>query len=288
MANKRMFTMSVVDSDAFLDMPLSTQALYFHLNMRADDDGFIGNPKRVQRIVGASDDDLKLLLMKRFLLAFEDGVMVIKHWRMHNTIRHDRYTPTPYQDELSKLVLKENKSYTIDKNIPRIQTNAYENGMRLPSGCQNVIPNVIPTVTTGLGLGLDLDLDKEKDIVQTKSAPSVSKAEINDLFERVWKLYPAKKGKGQVKDAQKKRLFDIGYEELERAITRYKKELEKDSDWRKPQNGSTFFNSGYVDYMDANYEEQQAKEPTAKKNSRDDWNDGALDLFGKDAYMLND
>ena len=79
MANKRMFTMHIVDSDAFLDMPLSTQALYFHLNMRADDDGFLGNPKRIQRLIGASDDDLKILIAKRFVLAFEDGVIVIKH-----------------------------------------------------------------------------------------------------------------------------------------------------------------------------------------------------------------
>ena len=79
MAERRMFTQKIVDSDAFLDMPLTTQALYFHLNMRADDDGFINNPKKIQRMIGASDDDLKLLIAKRFLLAFENGVVVIKH-----------------------------------------------------------------------------------------------------------------------------------------------------------------------------------------------------------------
>ena len=92
MANKRMFNVSVLDSDAFLDMPLSAQALYFHLNLRADDDGFIGNPKRIQRLVGASEDDLKLLIAKGFLIVFENGVVVVKHWRMHNTIRKDRYS----------------------------------------------------------------------------------------------------------------------------------------------------------------------------------------------------
>lgn len=112
MAEKRMFTMKIIDSDAFLDMPLSTQALYFHLNMRADDDGFINNPKRVQRMIGASDDDLKLLIAKRFVICFESGVIVIKHWRMHNTLRKDRYNPTPYQDELATLDIKENNSYT--------------------------------------------------------------------------------------------------------------------------------------------------------------------------------
>lgn len=112
MAEKRMFTQKIIDSDAFLDMPLSTQSLYFHLNMRADDDGFINNPKRIQRTIGASDDDLKLLLAKRFVIGFDSGVIVIKHWRMHNTLRKDRYNPTQYQDEFALLDVKENNAYT--------------------------------------------------------------------------------------------------------------------------------------------------------------------------------
>ena len=107
-----MFTQKIIDSDAFLDMPLSTQALYFHLNMRADDDGFINNPKRIQRTVGASEDDLKLLIAKRFVICFENGVIVIKHWRMHNTLRKDRYTPTVYQEQYAQLDVKDNNSYT--------------------------------------------------------------------------------------------------------------------------------------------------------------------------------
>ena len=116
MAEKRMFTQKIIDSDAFLDMPLSTQALYFHLNMRADDDGFINNPKRIQRTIGASEDDLKLLIAKRFLICFENGVIVIKHWRMHNTLRKDRYNPTQYQDEYARLEVKDNNAYT-EKNV---------------------------------------------------------------------------------------------------------------------------------------------------------------------------
>ena len=113
MANKRMFTMKIVDSDAFLEMPLSTQCLYFHLNMRADDDGFIGNPKRICKLIGCNNDDLKLLIAKRFVLVFDNGVIVIKHWRMHNTIQKDRYVPTTYSDELKQLGIKDNKSYTL-------------------------------------------------------------------------------------------------------------------------------------------------------------------------------
>ena len=112
MAEKRMFTQKIIDSDAFLEMPLSAQALYFHLNMRADDDGFVNNPRRVTKLVSASEDDLKILLIKRFIIGFESGVIVIKHWRMHNTLKSDRYKPTQYQEELAMLGIKQNKAYT--------------------------------------------------------------------------------------------------------------------------------------------------------------------------------
>ena len=112
MAERRMFAKTIIDSDMFLDMPLSTQALYFHLSMRADDDGFINNPRKIQRMIGASDDDLKVLVMKRFILPFDSGVVVIKHWRMHNYIRNDRYKETVYLEEKAQLELKENGVYT--------------------------------------------------------------------------------------------------------------------------------------------------------------------------------
>lgn len=112
MASKRCFCMDVVDSDAFLDMPLSTQCLYFHLGMRADDYGFVNNPRRIARLVGASDDDFKLLVTKRFLLLFENGVVVIKHWRMHNNLRSDRAKIPQYPDIAARIYIKENGSYT--------------------------------------------------------------------------------------------------------------------------------------------------------------------------------
>lgn len=112
MAEKRMFAKQIIDSDAFLDMPLSAQAYYFHLAMRADDDGFVNSPKKIQRIVGAGDDDAKLLIAKRFIIPFDSGVVVIKHWRVHNVIQKDRYKPTTYQEELATLELKPNKVYT--------------------------------------------------------------------------------------------------------------------------------------------------------------------------------
>lgn len=129
MANKRMFSLNVVDTDAFLDLPLSAQALYFHLNMRADDDGFVSNPNRIRQYVGAGVDDLKLLLAKRFILAFEDGVIVIKHWRMHNTIKSDRYTPTVYQEDLERLEVKENKAYT-ERKSENLEPNWNQTGAK--------------------------------------------------------------------------------------------------------------------------------------------------------------
>lgn len=107
-----MFAKTVIDSDAFLDMPMSTQALYFHLAMRADDDGFINNSKRIQRMIGASDDDFKVLIAKQFIIPFETGVIVIKHWKMHNYIQKDRYKPTIYEAEKQALLLDKKGIYT--------------------------------------------------------------------------------------------------------------------------------------------------------------------------------
>ena len=112
-AERRMFAKTIIDSDAFLDMPLSTQALYFHLSMRADDDGFINNPKKIQRMVGCGDDDIKLLIAKRFILVFDSGVIVIKHWKIHNYIQKDRYKKTVDQEERAQLGMQENRAYTM-------------------------------------------------------------------------------------------------------------------------------------------------------------------------------
>lgn len=121
MAEKRMFAKTIIDSDAFLDMSLSTQALYFHLSMRADDDGFVNNPRKIQRMIGAGDDELKMLIAKKFIIPFESGVCVIKHWRIHNYIQNDRYKETVYKDEKAHLILKENKAYKY-VDTPCIQT----------------------------------------------------------------------------------------------------------------------------------------------------------------------
>ena len=235
MAERRMFAKTIIDSDAFLDMPLSTQCLYFHLSMRADDDGFINNPKKIQRMIAASEDDLKLLITKNFIIPFESGIVVIKHWKIHNYIRGDRYKETVYQEEKSLLIEKDNKAYTTG----------------IPSDNQ-----VVYQMDTQVRLGKDSIGKYNNNIVQNTEAEA--------MFEELWLLYPVKKGKGQVSLSAKKRIAKVGIDEMRRAIDRYKAELAKDADWRKPQNGSTFFNSGYVDYLDDNYEPQNTM--TANSN----------------------
>lgn len=115
MANKRMINKTITESDAFLDMPITAQNLYFHLNMNADDEGFINAPNMVVRTCSANKDDLEVLLLKKFLLAFDNGIYVIKHWRIHNTIRKDKTKETNYKDQKNELEIDKNGSYTMKK-----------------------------------------------------------------------------------------------------------------------------------------------------------------------------
>jgi len=116
MANRRMFSMKIVDTDAFLDMPQTTQLLYFHLAMRADDDGFVANPKKIIRMIGSQGDDFKVLSAKKFIIPFDSGICVIKHWKIHNYIQSDRYTPTQWINEKKQLITDPiNKKYSLDK-----------------------------------------------------------------------------------------------------------------------------------------------------------------------------
>ena len=134
MADKRMFTKKITDSDPFIEMSSAAQALYFHLNQGADDDGFNNQISMAMLKAHASTDDLKVLLLKNFIIRFESGVIVIKHWRMHNTLRKDRYTPTNYQEELKQLGIKDNGSYTLGCQMV---------AERLPDGCHSIVENSV-------------------------------------------------------------------------------------------------------------------------------------------------
>ena len=121
MAQRRMFNKSVTNSDNFLEMPDSSQNLYFHLSMNADDDGFVDNWKSIMRMTGHKEDDLKVLITKQYVIPFESGVIVIRHWRLNNYLRNDRFTPSNYKEEMGKLTLDDN-------NVYQMETNGIPNG----------------------------------------------------------------------------------------------------------------------------------------------------------------
>lgn len=210
-----MFSLSVVDTDWFLDLPLSTQALYFHLNMRADDDGFVDAPNSIVRKIGASKNDFDLLVAKRYVLKFESGIIVIKHWRMHNTIRQDRYKPTQFQEELKTLSIKENKSYTdCQPSVNQMETKWSQNA--------------------SADIDIDLDIDKELDInklyLGQKTCEDTSKKE--ELFESFWKVYPRKVGKEKCRNWFKSHKPK---EDLVQKMIEAVEEQKKSKQWSDPQ-----------------------------------------------------
>lgn len=219
MAERRMFAKTIIDSDAFLDMPLSTQSLYFHLSMRADDDGFINNPKKIQRMVGCGDDDLKLLMAKRFILVFDSGVIVIKHWKIHNYIRNDRYKPTLYQEEKAELAEKNSKAYTFKTEV--IES---ENRLGIPDDNR-------------MGYQMDTQVRLGKDrLVKGKKKNSVEQSStMSELFEKIWKTYPKKTNKKKAREQFLKKFKTE--EDLEPFKKGYKNYLAyiKLNDWYHPQ-----------------------------------------------------
>lgn len=238
MAQRRMFSKKVTDTDTFLDMPLSTQALYFHLNMHADDDGFIDNTKTIQRMIGSSDDDRKLLVAKQFLLPFENGLVVIKDWRVHNYIQGDRYHKTQYINEKSQLIVEENNMYT-----RRVQD--------------------VSNMDTQVRLGKDrLDKDR-KDILSGSNEPDstrIQKSERDQMFETIWKLYPKKSGKANAKkDFDKAVKSGIDPELIKLKLEEYLKQIKaKQTPQQFIKQGSTWFHqSGWEDEYDFTPEVRQ-------------------------------
>ena len=228
MAEKRMFAKSVVDSDNFLDMPLTTQALYFHLGMRADDDGFVDCPRKIQRALGCNDDDLKLLIAKGFAIAFNSGVIVIRHWKLHNYIPKDRYKETVYIAEKSQIQTGENRVYThVDEaeNLP-MDTTCIQDVYKMDT---------------------QIRLKKiREDKINIYSAKS-------NGFESAWAAYPRKKDKSAARKAYEARLND-GWspDELLDAVKAYAAECSRERrDEKYIKHGSTFFGSStpFADYV---------------------------------------
>ena len=180
-----MFSSDIVSSDAFIEMPVTSQCLYFHLGVRADDDGFV-NPNITMRMVNASGDDLKILIAKRFLLPFQNGVVVVKHWRINNFIRKDRYKETNYTDEKQMLRVKDNMAYTLDESqgqpIALVPWKS-DREVRLSLGQ--------PTVNAGEGRVGKVRIGKD-----TTRSDEVG-FEYDPLFIEFWSAYPKKIAKGQ-------------------------------------------------------------------------------------------
>ena len=208
MAERRMFAKTIIDSDAFLDMPLTTQALYFHLSMRADDEGFINNPKKIVRMIGAGEDELKLLFAKGYVIPFDSGVVVIKHWKIHNYIQKDRFKPTLYTDEKSCIYVKENNEYAIDpvtdekciQNVSTLDTCRVQNGYKMD---------------TQVRLGKDsIDKDSIGEDRREDAPPAhahVPYQEIMDLYNATCVSYPRCKSMSEARKKAIRARFNAGY-----------------------------------------------------------------------------
>ena len=203
MANKRMFSLSVVDTDRFLEMPISSRLLYYELGMRADDDGFVDNWKKILMFTGLKEDDMRVLASKQFIIPFESGVIVIRHWRMNNYLQNDRTKPTIYQEELSQL------SY--DKS----------------SGVYSLDTTCIHSIDKN-------SIDKNIYILE--------KNNFEEEFEELWKVYPNKQGKKNALTKYiKVRKSGISFEEILEGLKRYLLYCHQNRDWYKPKNGETWF-----------------------------------------------
>lgn len=262
MAERRMFAKTIIDSDAFLDMPLTSQALYFHLSMRADDDGFVNNPKRIQRLIGANDNDLGMLIAKRFLIPFESGIVVIKHWRIHNYIQNDRYKESVYTDEKGMLEIKPNKAYSFKKSLCiQDEEDMY------PECIQNV-----SKVDTQVRLGKDREGEVSVEEQITAHVPtlygdhnlvSLSDAELEGLVNTYGK---------EITDDYIQRIDDYMYYNNKQYPSHYKTIIrwiekdKKDGAYHKPAKPSTFNNFEQRDETD--YDKQVREMMKAQRGDK--------------------
>lgn len=263
MAERRMFTQKIVDSDSFLDMPLSTQALYFHLNMQADDDGFVNNPKKVQRMIGASDDDLKLLVAKRFILAFNNGIIVIKHWRMHNLLRKDRYNPTQYQEEMQSIELKDNGSYT-EKDMKLLEIKDSENVATnwQPNGNQMAPQDRIGKESIG-----------KESIGEEREEEKITCKQVVDLFNSLCPSYPSIRSLSEArKKAIKARLKTYSIDDFRDLF--YKAEASDFLKGKNDRNWSANFDwlikdANMAKVLDGNYDNRAGNNASRNKKAQE-------------------
>lgn len=238
MATKRMFSNDIVGSDAFLEMPSTSQTLYFHLGMRCDDDGFV-NPNVTMRMTGANKNDLDILIAKRFLLAFKNGVVVIKHNRINNNWDSRDSKRTLYTEELAQLFLKENRAYTLDENQGVPVLNVYPK--QLPTGTRRENEGFTPLEEKRRE---EIRIDKKTNSVKSVSKKQKLTEEYEQQFQEFWVVYPEKVAKGNAYETWK--LLDEATKQA--CITAIKNQVENNhfyKEWKKedvPPHPTTWLN----------------------------------------------
>ena len=185
MARRRMFSQAIIDSDAFLDMPATSQLLYFHLSMRADDDGFIHKPNSVMRACGGRNDDMNLLIAKKFIIPFESGIVVIKHWRIHNLIAKDRYTETNYKEEKALLQLDEKNAYTLCiQNANKMETQVREG--KVSQGKISIDKNRVVAVDAETGEVIHNPVENSQvDRYGTHSLVILTEGQVSEILDEI-------------------------------------------------------------------------------------------------------
>lgn len=257
MAQRRMFNKSVTNNDKFLEMPDSSQNLYFHLSMNADDDGFVDNWKSIMRMTGHKDDDLKVLITKNFVIPFESGVIVIRHWRLNNYLQKDRIVQTNYKMEKSQLKVDENNVYILDTecihSIDKYSIDKYSiDKSSIDDNNQQKSPILIEqdTYQDKCRTNCSNIKDKDRDIVKDKNKdrninnlPGLSE-NLDTEFDYLWKLYPNKQGKTDAKQKYLKyRKSGIQYQDILNGLIRYLNYIQQEKiQIQYIKHGSTWFN----------------------------------------------
>ena len=232
MAERRMFAKTIIDSDAFLDMPLSAQALYFHLSMRADDDGFLNNAKKIMRIINASQNDYDLLVMKSFIIQFDDGICVIKHWRINNYLRNDRYKPTIYQDQKKMLTIKDNGRYSlvnsenINLGIPDSNQVPYHCETQVRLGKDSIGKDSIGKINDYCSepKQVDSELTEEIQYADVSTIPLNDNTEWKmplELYEEFVKTYPGVDIKQEISRMRMWSLASPSHKKTRRGVTKF-------------------------------------------------------------------
>lgn len=239
MAERRMFAKTIIDSDAFLEMPISARLLYYDLAMRADDDGFINSPKKIMKFVGATNDDMNILILRKFIIPFDNGVVVIKHWRIHNYIRKDTYNETSYKEQKSMLELDENKAYRV---IDFDAVDEPSTQVRLGKDSINIL----------CSNSLNESEQKEDKKIQQK--------QLEENFKIIYESYPKKVGRAKGFDYYKGWLkgrdisgskVKLTNKQMWQAIANYKQQIEENGTEKQfIKNFDTFINKAILDYVE--------------------------------------